>query len=321
MLCKNPYMRGVMPCPCQNCLPCRVRRAALWTNRLLLEKLFSSTAAFLTLSYRDEELQDCGSEWIANRPVVPVLVPEHVQTWLKRFRKAVAPTKVRYYAVGEYGERTKRPHYHIALFGFPGCANGRTNHLIERCCDVCALVEETWGKGSVDVGQLNEQSAAYIAGYVTKKLKKQEDKSWIAKKQLKHTAEFQRMSLKPGIGADAVKRLVSSGVSSRRKVKILKGFIDAPVILRRNGSILPLGRYLRRKWREALGRSPDTPKQVLGQYLKELQRVYQEDKKVAEKDGYRSSWVDAKWLYAKKNSQKIKNLEAKTKIHSVKGKI
>lgn len=313
MLCKNPYMRGVMPCPCQQCLPCRVKRAALWANRLLLERSSAVAASFITLSYRDEELSDvAGTEWIASRPVVPNLVPKDVTDWLKRVRKKVDPHRLRYFLVGEYGDNTGRPHYHVALFGFPSCQNGRTNHLLKRCCSVCSLAQESWDKGSVDVGELNEKSAAYVSGYVTKKILKAD--IWARNsKKLRHP-EFMRMSLKPGIGANAIWKLVTSGVQSRRKSKYLKESIDAPVVLRRNGSILPLGRYLRRKWREALGRSPDTPKSVLERYVQELHAEYKKNAAISFSEGAPRCFISPSDEYRKSVSQKIISLEKRVKI-------
>lgn len=317
MLCKNPYMKGIIPCPCAKCLPCRVRRAATWTDRLLLERSSVDTAAFVTLTYRDEELIHMTDDWHGSYPVVPNLVPKDTQDWLKRLRKVV-DGKLRYYLVGEYGDQTGRPHYHVALFGFPGCENGRTNHLNKVCCCVCTLVAKTWPQGSVDVGELNEKTASYMAGYVTKKLLK--EGVWARESVKGRHPQFTRMSLRPGIGANAIKSLVISGVRSRQRMWLKKS-IDAPVVLKKSGSILPLGRYLRRKWREALGRSPDTPKSALGLYLKELQGVYEEDKKSAQKEGIHRLFSDPKSLFLRKNLQKIKNLEKKSKVWQSKGKL
>lgn len=317
MLCKNPYMKGIIPCPCNQCLPCRVRRAALWTQRLLLERSSVDTAAFVTLTYRDEELIHMIDDWHGSYPVVPNLVPKDTQDWLKRLRKVV-DGKLRYYLVGEYGDQTGRPHYHVALFGFPGCENGRTNHLNKVCCRVCSLVGKTWPQGSVDVGELNEKTAAYMAGYVTKKLLKED--VWARESVKGRHPQFTRMSLRPGIGANAIKSLVTFGVRSRQRMWLKKS-IDAPVVLKKSGSILPLGRYLRRKWREALGRSPDTPRPVLAEFVKGLQKQFTTDCEAQAASGVPKLFIDVRSIYFAKNQQKIMNLEKKSKIWQSKGKL
>lgn len=312
MLCKNPFMKGIIPCPCESCLPCRTRKAALWTHRLTLERSSCESAAFVTLSYTDAELEDLSvGDWSGSRPLIPVLVPKHAQNWLKRFRKEIAPRRIRFYMVGEYGDKQGRPHYHFAIFGFPGCQNGRTNHLNRACCSVCSLVQRTWPFGSVDVGELNEKSTAYIAGYVAKKLGKED--SCRKRMLLGRTPEFSRMSLRPGIGANAVKILVTSSVQ-RRMGTYVKESIDAPVVLKKSGSIFPLGRYLRRKWREALNRDQDTPPGILEGYLCELQRAYAEAAEVSKRAGVPSCFITPRDYYFQENAQKIKILEKKKKI-------
>ena len=50
---------------------------------------------------------------------VAVLVNRHLQLFIKRFRKYVSThynEKIRYYAVGEYGVQSLRPHWHIIFF-------------------------------------------------------------------------------------------------------------------------------------------------------------------------------------------------------------
>ena len=106
MVCKKPFTRGVEAYGCGQCLPCRVNRRRIWTHRVLLEAIKSSESSFITLTYDDENLPENGS-----------LCPSHVRDWLKRIRKKVEPRKLRYFLVGEYGDETKRPHYHVALFG------------------------------------------------------------------------------------------------------------------------------------------------------------------------------------------------------------
>lgn len=318
MLCKKPFMRGLIPCQCGQCMPCRIQKRRMWANRLMLEKSSSSAACFVTLTYRDEEVHDVsGPKWIADRPVLGDLRKEDVQKWLKRLRKSCA-TPIRFFLVGEYGEITQRPHYHAAIFGLPPCSYGRTRTGVKICCESCELVRKSWPVGHSYVGELTDKSANYIAGYVTKKWTKED--SWTKEKLKGRQPEFVRMSLKPGIGAIAIKNLVTSGVRSRQG-KFVKRCLDAPAVLRNSGRTLPLGKYLRRKWREALGRSPDTPEFVIQEYVNRMQELYKESVALAKKEGVPKAFSDPSAIYFKENRQRIRNLEARVKIFANRGVI
>ena len=162
----------------------------------MLEQMVHAESSFVTLTYSPDKIPQGGT-----------LVPKDLQDWLKRFRKAVAPVRVRFYAVGEYGDATQRPHYHAAVFGYPGCVYGTTRNLPDpsTCCPGCNLVHTTWGKGRVFLGTLTRTSAQYIAGYVVKKMTDENDDRLYGRHP-----EFARMSKMPGIGAPAVEAIISS---------------------------------------------------------------------------------------------------------------
>lgn len=114
----------------------------------------------LNLTYDDDHLPKHGQ-----------LYKEHLQRFFKRLRKA--GYKFRYVASGEYGEQTRRPHFHIALFGvdfdndrvvFGRSTNGDRTYISDG-------VAWYWTAGNHLIGSLNFESAAYIARYIMKKLK------------------------------------------------------------------------------------------------------------------------------------------------------
>ena len=119
-----------------------------------------------------------------------------------------------------------RPHYPVFLYG-----------LSPTFQDV---ILRTWGKGLVDVGTVTHDSAAYIAGYTVKKMTAKDDPRLSGR-----PPEFCRMSLKPGIGADAMWDVASDVMAYR-----LNSVPDSLNHGRRN---MPLGRYLRRRLRAYLG--------------------------------------------------------------------
>lgn len=179
------------------------------------------------------------------------LSPRHPQLWLKRLRKEVE-SGVRYYLVGEYGDVTHRPHYHAALFGFrPGDhVNPGDIRRGKRCsCILCS----SWTLGSVHVGDLTRQSAAYIAGYVTKRMTAHDDPRLNGR-----YPEFARMSLKPGIGAGAV-GTIAEFTTSQTGAKYVAENGDVPKSIRVDGKIWPVGRYIAGKVRVHTGMDVKAP--------------------------------------------------------------
>ena len=138
MLCKNPYIQDAVPFGCGQCLPCRVNKRRLWSNRIMLESMCHEDNAFVTLTYNEDNLPEKGN-----------LVPKHLKDWQKRLRYH-ANIDLRFFSVGEYGDQTKRPHYHAAIFGFKGCASMDFN-----CpCIYCKTLRASWEKGHVLNGTL-----------------------------------------------------------------------------------------------------------------------------------------------------------------------
>lgn len=316
MLCKNPYVRGTSPYGCGQCLPCRLNRRRLWTHRLMLEAFGHREVSFVTLTYSDEFLPKNGS-----------LDPGHVQRWLKRLRKAKFPSRVRFYLVGEYGDQSERPHYHVALFGHGGCldyplAEQKYDRRVCRCKN-CDLIRHTWNNkkagtgGITDCAHLSQDAAQYICGYVTKKLTKKGD----PRLKGKHP-EFARISNRPGIGALAMRDLVEFVLSDvGANDLILTG--DVPATLRHGGKKLPLGRYLRRKLREYAGfKEQGGQKEVLQQTKSEMLEMLKAAlgvEKLSKNPEVRE--IQIKAALKKIYGQKILSLEARHKIFSQKGNI
>lgn len=256
MQCEAPFVMNGKAFACGKCQPCQFNKRRLWSHRIVLESHLHADNAFLTLTYADENL-----------PVLPngrpTLVPKHAQDWLKRIRKAVEPTKLRYFLVGEYGDETQRPHYHVALFGYPTCRHLQTRPRLS-CCAQCDLVRDTWGHGRVFLGTLEPHSAGYISGYVTKKMTRRDDPRLDGR-----DPEFARMSLKPGIGADFMHEVASTEL----QFNLVQRQGDVSSSLRHGSKTWPLGRYLTKKLRTFQGLDEKAPQIVLDKIKEDLRPV------------------------------------------------
>lgn len=145
--------------PCGKCIPCLSNKRNDWIIRLRQEHKASQGASFITLTY----------DW-KNYPKDGKLCKLDLQLFMKRLRKK-SGSRLRYFAVGEYGSKNGRPHYHLLLFNVTDINHRKLN--------------EAWGKGIVHVGQVTEASIAYCTKYVI---------------QPKHADQFTLMSRGYGIG-------------------------------------------------------------------------------------------------------------------------
>lgn len=284
-------MNGSIPCPCGQCTPCRINRRRVWSHRIMLESFMHSDKCFLTLTYDDDHVPSDGS-----------LDPRHVQLFMKRFRKEVAPASLRFLLVGEYGDESFRPHYHLALFGFD-CLGKRT--LIEtgvRCyCDNCELVRVTWGKGNIVIDLLNLKTAAYIARYVVKKMTSIDDPRLGGR-----YPEFQRQSNRPGIAARAADNIFSAMNG------ILSEDGDVPKWMSTHGLKLPLGRYMINALRSKAGIEEVSKEK----FLAEMQDVF--SLALLDKE---NSPISLKHVLVKNNLGRVALLESREIIYSQKGSI
>ncbi len=85
------------------------------------------------------------------------LEPTHLTNFIKQLRKTT-PNKLKYFACGEYGDQTGRPHYHLIVFNYPN------NSPVPR-----REIADIWTRGSTHLGSVTYDSCRYVAGYVQKK--------------------------------------------------------------------------------------------------------------------------------------------------------
>jgi len=168
MECLKPYYvhKHDVTVPCGKCPFCMATRRSDWSTRLHYEAKMHMLRQFVTLTYAD-----CHLTWKSGKSQ---LVKSDLQEFFKRVRKS--GIKLRYYAVGEYGSRTYRPHYHILLFG----------NVPE------ATIRKCWDKGLTHVGNVTAASTLYCLKYmVNGKAKGMRDG---------RALPFVTMSRRPGLG-------------------------------------------------------------------------------------------------------------------------
>lgn len=169
---RETNIRGLLLLPCRQCIGCRLEKSRQWATRLLHETKFHNNACFLTLTYDDDNLPE-------NRS----LKPDDLSTFIKDLRARLdyyGKEKVKYLAIGEYGDRTQRPHYHAALFGpFSGDlghhsgTEGRIPEEPSRSGDPQFSHPDlgaVWPHGLHRFSALTFESAAYVARYCLKKI-------------------------------------------------------------------------------------------------------------------------------------------------------
>lgn len=202
----------------------------------MLEAVQHGDNTFATLTYDEEHYPNDHS-----------VHPKELSGFIKRLRKR--GYKFRFFGVGEYGDDTQRPHYHVILFGFPTCYWINTRKK-DQCCANCETIKSAWGKGHIFLGTAERSSFDYIARYVNKKMTGDKDERLEGRRP-----EFARMSLRPGIGYSAMHEVASELLS------IDYNLPDVPTVLAHGKRNMPLGRYLRRNLRKMMGRDEKAPPQ------------------------------------------------------------
>lgn len=168
--------------PCSTCIGCIKAHAQAWAFRCHLEATQHNESSFATLTYDNQHLP-----W--------TLQLRHLQLFLKSLRQR-ADRPIRFFASGEYGSRTQRPHYHAILFGYSALGT-----------DSQTMVQDSWGRGQVRLDPITPRRIAYVAGYTDKKAT---DRFHSVEWADPETGEvwqppFINMSRRPGLGSHAKK--------------------------------------------------------------------------------------------------------------------
>lgn len=225
---------GEFQVPCGHCIGCRLERSRQWAVRCVHEAQLHEHSSFITLTYNDANVPADGSLRYEDFSLFMKKIREEKRRDSvrrlgtraekrrlgARSRRASSPnrgglnstpvfckTGIRFYMCGEYGEKFNRPHFHACLFGihfsdrklYKSLPSGSNIYTSE-------WLEDLWGKGFASIGDVTFESAAYVARYIMKKVtggkadwhyQFSDENGEVFWKE----PEFNKMSLKPGIGA------------------------------------------------------------------------------------------------------------------------
>lgn len=140
---------------CNNCPECWNEHSNEWADRCYLESLEHKENCVLTLTYKDTNGE---------------LSKRDYQLFLKKLRKAIYPTKIKYFISGEYGSLHGRPHFHLIIFGWR--PDDCTFYSKSKSgCDMynSKFVESFWKHGWVTIDLAVDRKACfYSAKYLQK---------------------------------------------------------------------------------------------------------------------------------------------------------
>lgn len=180
---------------CGQCIGCRLDKVDQAATRCMHEAKMWPTNCFLSLTFDDEHLPEDYSVNIRT-----------LQLFHKRLRKLL-PQKIRTYGCGEYGDLNQRPHYHSLIFN-ADFHNDRKlyKHTESGPLYTSPTLSKAWPFGFSTIGSVTYASAAYVAGYATKKIGGDRAASHYVRTHpitgeiVQVEPEFAKGSTRPGIG-------------------------------------------------------------------------------------------------------------------------
>lgn len=179
MVCVDQNTVNGQKVSCGKCETCNYNYRKGWENRMSFESAAHDpqNQAFVTLTYAEVPL---------DAHYQPTLRKSDLQKFFKRCRKA--GHQFRYLAVGEYGTKGGRPHYHLMVWG---------PHFNE----IERMVDTHWGLGITLTLPVVEGAHRYIAKYIVKRTE------YTPSTYNRDGEPFKLSSRRPGIGFEGLKEL------------------------------------------------------------------------------------------------------------------
>jgi len=159
----NVNQQSSIPVPCGKCPECVSRRTSAWSFRLMQQEKKSIYSLFITLTYDTEHVPITPNGFMSlsrttyerKRNGKMRQISSDLQQFLRKLRKSIEGNPeakpIKYYAVGEYGGITKRPHYHLIIFNATE-----------------SQIEAVWKNGKTYYGTVTGASIGYCLKYISK---------------------------------------------------------------------------------------------------------------------------------------------------------
>lgn len=162
--------------PCRSCIGCKTDYTKEWGLRGTLEARQYENNYFITLTYNNQNLP-------YNEQGLPTLCKDDITKFVNSLRKhfeRLGHFGIKYIIAGEYGSKTKRPHYHLIMFNLPLTDLVTVNHKKSgkiKKVTYSPLIERLWAKNTTflcpnEIIVAQYETIRYCVAYSFKKLKK-----------------------------------------------------------------------------------------------------------------------------------------------------
>lgn len=144
--------------PCGECLLCRWERSNEWALRCKLEAGRFERNMFITLTYN----------WLWERRTGAHVTHSDLRRFLKNLRtyfyRHLGLTGIRFFACGEYGRESFRPHYHLILFNCPHFGDEKAFAKDKAGFPLYKsnILNRLWGRGFCSIGEVSDHSIDYV---------------------------------------------------------------------------------------------------------------------------------------------------------------
>lgn len=321
----NWWDYDIIKISCGQCQECLLRHANHWATRIYMESKCHKKNCFITLTYNPENLPLTAD----GRHMT--LREKDITDFLKRLRYHIGQ-EISYFYCGEYGSRTFRPHYHLIVHGWePEDLKMIGFSKTDNKMFTSPTLEKIWGKGYVNIQELNYKTACYTARYCMKKngikknkreytgefeqvekIDERNGEKFIQNKNFLKTSrfdkygrdkEFIRMSRNPAIG-------LRYWEQNKEKIKRNQGVminIDGQVVIK------PIPRYFKKLWEKE-----NMEEYLKAEYKWRTAKEEQNKNKLLEKISLSKKFIDEKLLVdnleKRLNEMNDNNLNFKAKL-------